>query len=117
MNIDGPTDSLLLRLLDASQQRHQVIAGNIANQSTPGYRRKTVVFEELVADALQNDRELDDIGIEILDDNTTPVRADGNNVTPELEHAADQENRLRYETYATILQGHYSLLQRAITGN
>lgn len=117
MTVPGPTDSLLLRLLDASQQRHEVIAGNIANQSTPGYRRKHVVFEEVVAQALEQGKPLADIRPEVLDDTITPLRSDGNNVTPELERVADQENRIRYETYATILQGHYGLLQRAITGS
>lgn len=116
MNVSGSSDSLLLRLLDASTERQKTIATNLANQSTPGYRRKLVVFEDHLAAAMERGRSLDAVEPSIEDDITTPTRSDGNNVTPELERVADEENRLRYETYATILQGHYGLLQRAITG-
>lgn len=116
MNVSGNSDQLLLRLLDAATDRQKTIAGNLANQSTPGYRRKLVVFEDLLSQAMSEGKTLDRIEPTVQDDLVTPARADGNNVTPELERVADEENRLRYETYATILQGHYGLLQRAISG-
>ncbi|QDU86486.1 Flagellar basal body rod protein FlgB [Planctomycetes bacterium Pla163] len=117
MNVTGNSDSLLLRLLDAATMRQGTIANNIANQSTPGYRRRTVAFEELVGPALAQGKDASRLEPVVQEDMTTPLRSDGNNVTPELEQVADQENRLRYETYVTILQGHYSLLGTAITGN
>jgi flagellar basal-body rod protein FlgB len=42
----------LTRALDAYALRHKVIAENIANVETPGYRTKTVSFEKELTDAM-----------------------------------------------------------------
>jgi len=117
MNVTGPNDSLLMRLLDAATLRHGAIANNIANQNTPGYKRQVVLFEEVLEDAMANGKsDLSRYQPLEMTDLVTPPRSDGNNVTAELEQVADQENRMLYETYLTILQGRYSLMNTAITG-
>ena len=45
--------NLLSHVLGAAGLRHRVIAQNIANVNTPGYRRLEVTFEEDLARALQ----------------------------------------------------------------
>ena len=47
--ISGNID-LVMRLMSASAERARVIAGNVANENTPGYRRQVVRFEELLGD-------------------------------------------------------------------
>ncbi|MEZ5977613.1 MAG: flagellar basal body rod protein FlgB [Planctomycetota bacterium] len=117
MEVRPNSEGLLLRLLDASTERQRVIANNLANQNTPGFIRNNLLFEELVAEQMQSPTgDPDSVEFVVAPDDVTPTRSDGNNVTPELEQVADQQNRLRYETYITILQGQYSLLQTAITG-
>ena len=112
--IEGNTD-LLLKLMSASTERARVIAGNVANENTPGYRRQVVRFEELLRDALQTGRsDVGGIAPRIEDDLVTPARPDGNNVNLELELNADRQNRLLYETYAAMLQGHFELLRASI---
>ena len=107
---------LLLRLIGASELRAKVLSANIANQNTPGYTRQEVRFEELLRDAIQNNsKEFMKVQPEILQDTLSPSRPDGNNVTLELELNALRENRLMYETYAAILQGHFGLLRAAVT--
>lgn len=44
--------AVLLKSLDAAMLRTRVIANNIANVNTPGYRRMTVSFEEHLRAAL-----------------------------------------------------------------
>jgi flagellar basal-body rod protein FlgB len=116
MNVSGNSDALLMKLLDAATLRHGAIANNIANQNTPGYKRQVVVFEEILEEALvSGKKDLSRFAPLETTDQVTPARSDGNNVTPELEQVAEQENRMLYETYVAILQGRYSLLNTAIT--
>ena len=44
MEIGGQKIELLARLMNASTLRGRIIAGNIANQNTPGYKRREVAF-------------------------------------------------------------------------
>lgn len=118
MNVEGSNQGmdLLLRLIDASELRAKVLSANIANQNTPGYQRRDVNFETLLQDAMRKGPAgAQSIEPEIELDELSPSRPDGNNVTLELELNALRENRLLYETYASILQGHFNLLRAAIT--
>jgi flagellar basal-body rod protein FlgB len=76
-------DDLLSRLMSATTQRSRVIASNIANQNTPGYRRQVLRFEELLQDALHTGRSLERVVPSLEEDLLTPARADGNNVNLE----------------------------------
>jgi len=106
---------LLQRLLSAADLRARVIASNLANQSTPGYTRRVVEFEAKLRSAMDNPRGgIDDVEPEIVLDRDSPARPDGNNVTLELELNALRENRLLYETYASMLGGHFQLLDAAV---
>ena len=117
--INSPNAKLLESLLDASALRARVIAGNVANQNTPGYRRQVVQFEDLLRDAVARERspsELSGIAPRVSDDVLTPARADGNNVNLELEMSAMRQNRLLYEMYSTIHASRTNLIQAAIEG-
>ena len=108
---------MLLRLMSAATMRGDVLANNIASQSLPGYRRRDVVFEETLRNAIEkgsNQRELDELRPEIEIDFDREPRADGNNVSPEEERTMLRENRLRYELYAAMLSGRSRLISQAI---
>jgi len=108
---------LLMRLLGASELRAKVLSANVANQNTPGYTRSDVKFEELLQDAARRGpAALRSVEPEVAPDMVSLARPDGNNVTLELEMNAMRENRLLYETYASILQGHFNMMRSAITG-
>jgi len=117
VQLDGKSTDILSRLLAASELRGQVIAGNIANQNTPGYQRRVVSFEEKLLDELR-DPAGDPTGVEakIELDDLAPIRPDGNNVNLELELNSMRENRLLYETYASILSAQFRMMDNAITG-
>jgi len=107
---------LLLRLIDASELRAKVLSANIANQNTPGYQRRDVNFESLLQEAMRKGPSAaQSIQPEVSLDTESPSRPDGNNVTLELELNALRENRMLYETYASILAGHFNLMRAAIT--
>ena len=50
---DGTKIPVLNRALDAYALRQKVIAGNLANITTPGYKAQSVKFEEELSGALQ----------------------------------------------------------------
>ena len=52
----------------------------------------------------------------VVEDTLSPARPDGNNVDFELEKQAQNEVRVLMETYLSILQSQFNLLQSAISG-
>ena len=52
--LSTPTQKLLNQALNASQLRNDVIANNIANVDTPGFKRSEVIFEDNIRQALHN---------------------------------------------------------------
>lgn len=113
---DGGSD-LLKRLMSAATLRRDVLANNIASQNLPGYRRRDVQFEELLAQELADGtkpKDLASVQAEIVTDWDTEPRADGNNVSAEEEASLMRENRIRFEMYAAILRSRTSLISQAI---
>ncbi|MDD4761143.1 MAG: flagellar basal body protein, partial [Bacteroidaceae bacterium] len=51
--------NVLSKAADASWVRDEVISNNIANVSTPGYKRKDVQFESYLRSALLGDNSLE----------------------------------------------------------
>jgi len=118
MNLfSDPSARLLGSLMDAAALRARVLAGNVANQNTPGYTRQVVRFEELLRAAIQSKRgsqELARIEPQVGTDTVTPARPDGNNVNLELELSAARENRLLYEMYTALYSNRAELIRSAI---
>ena len=115
MDIGGKQLDPLTRLLDASSLRGRVIQGNLANLNTPGFKRRLVRFEDqLVATMSRDPQRAEALQPEVTTDELTAGNPDGNNVNMELEMNAMRENRLTYETYASILEGNLNLIDAAI---
>lgn len=98
---DG-TYEYLSRILDVCALRHRIIANNIANAETPGYKRQELRFE----DALRavRDREPEEAIYRLISEDASPGRADGNNVSIDSESALLAENSMTYEAVATMLE-------------
>lgn len=124
MGSEAVGNDLLLKLLSATELRSRIISSNLANQSTPGYLRRVVRFEDLLREVLDTARTPEDaldslhaVAPEVSLDEDSPARPDGNNVSLEVEMNALRENRLLYETYAAMLQGRFQLLEAVIREN
>jgi flagellar basal-body rod protein FlgB len=112
--IDNPTADRLARVLAYHNERHDVLASNVANANTPGYRAFDLVLrkeleesgkiEPLRSDPRHQslDRTLSQIPAE-LERSRAPARLDGNNVSLEQEFLRMLENRVRYETGMELL--------------
>ena len=126
----------LPRAMTAASIRQEVIANNVANVNTPNYRKSTVEFEELLAREMYgeepdgklkmvrtHDKHLppDPLNFhaepQIIQDNTTTMRTDDNNVDIDIEMASLAKNQLYYNAVVTRFGGYVSLLKNAITSS
>ncbi len=126
---------LLERSLDAATLRQQVIADNIANIDTPGYKRSTVAFDEQLQQALgrggfdrrsakhpsSHNSAVDGVDVSqitptVVKDRSSTHRLDGNNVDIEIEMTRLAKNSLTYAMLVRQLGSRYDWLRAAITG-
>lgn len=103
--------------MSRATQRHALIADNLANVNTPGYKRKDLDFD-IVLDAAKNP---DKVRLQQMQDeqaqrasDQTSLRQDGNNVDMEREVMSMSETELRYETLAQLTSTYFSELRSAI---
>ncbi len=101
--------NVLDKAADAAYIRNDVLANNIANASTPNYKRQDVQFESILQASLAGDGKLSERMEELnlnlsdlnsyiyTDSSSLSYRLDGNNVDPEQEQAYLAENQIRYQ--------------------
>ena len=87
--------NVLDKAADASWIRNEAIANNIANATTPGYKRQDVAFEAELRRALGYDGTLNPVPY--IDNAGFSYRLDGNNVDIENENVMLAENQLKYQ--------------------
>lgn len=106
--MDGMTLSLE-RYMDLLVTRQKLVASNIANADTPGYKTRDVDFQSEFRNALDGDstpviREVDNL----------PVKNDGNNVSIDREARLLAENALRFNIASNLLRGDLRMMKMAI---
>ncbi len=111
----NPQIELLARLLDVTSLRHEVVAQNVANVNTPGYRRQDVAFEEILVQALRSG-DLSRTRPTVIVDAQANARNDGNTVDIDREMGILTSNSLLYRVYAQILSVQLSQMRSAIAG-
>lgn len=132
MNINGSSTSentynLLTKSMDASALRGKVIANNIANINTKGYKKFYVTFEETLEDSMGGDRMKTDNSkhmqttsnsgeITVKRDESTSMRQDGNNVDIDLEMTNQAANTLMYNALVKQVNSNISLKSYIISG-
>jgi flagellar basal-body rod protein FlgB len=119
MHVTDSQVDLLARLLDVATMRHEVIAQNVANVNTPGYRRQDVAFDEAFTRALQAGHEEAALRVtpQVIERGGAAERADGNNVDVDVEMGQLQKNTILYEVFAQLLAGQLATMRSAISGN
>ena len=114
--------------------RQEVVSHNIANVNTPNYRRSVVEFEDLLAkeiygedtgDKLQMIRTHDNhLPAEhkpihavptMVEDNTTIMREDNNNVDIDIEMSTLLKDQLYFNALASQMRGHVTKVRNVIT--
>ncbi len=121
---DTVASALIERALDGSWQRQKVIANNIANQETPGYKAKSVSFEQQLkkqvahlklSNAGKNISLIKNSKISIDENSSLSERADGNSVNMELENIQMAKAQIQYQFLTRTLADYYSRLRYAIS--
>lgn len=98
--------------LKLREQRMGMIASNIANAATPGYKARDIEFASALKMAEQGQSPETAIQYRI------PVQPslDGNTVELATEQTAFAENALAYRSSLSFLQGRIGTLTRALKG-
>lgn len=132
---DSPVYSVLERGLDASSLRQKVISDNIANVSTPGFKRSEVTFEGELAKALQgaNGKQIrgfithekhlpigapsfSEVKPKVEVQKDTSLRNDKNNVDIDIEMAQLAKNSIVYNALTRHISDKFSGLANVISG-
>ncbi len=116
METNLPGLGVLTQLLDASALRHRVIAQNVANVNTPGYRRQTVSFESDLAKTLASSGTGDAVVKPRVVTDDGPERADGNTVDIDREMNDLGRNALVYQAATQIIASRVASMRSAISG-
>jgi len=110
------------RALQLESRRTELLAANLANADTPGFKARDIDFKQALAAATNAaDAAGGAPGATSLDTSTqfrVPMAPslDGNTVDVQLEQAAFAENNVRYQATLTLLNGKLRSLMTAITG-
>lgn len=118
--------------LKLRSQRTEVLASNLANVDTPGYRARDIDFKSVLAATGSTGSSVQmaatqsgHIGAATASGTATPElkyrtplapSLDGNTVDAQLEQAAFAENSVRYQATLSFLSGKFRSLMTAITG-
>ena len=98
-------------------QRLELLASNIANASTPGYKARDIDFEAALRDATDRKESVAQamngaMGYRI------PLQPslDGNTVELSTEQTLFAENAVKYQTTLSFLEGRLNTINRALKG-
>ena len=116
--------------------RQEVIANNIANVNTPNFRKSNLEFEEMLAREIYGEESDGKLKMErthdkhlpfkplefhaepkIVQDSSTVMRVDDNNVDIDIEMATLAKNQLYYNALVTEFGGYVSRMKAAISSN
>lgn len=133
---NGQTLVGLEKSLEATKVRNDVIAHNMANSDTPDYKRRYVEFEEYMLAAMMGDDESDfvlhrtrdghfprgeeqsdpfaSVNPVVMQDNSTTLRMDGNNVDIEHEMNEYNKNQIHYNTLVEQMNSEFRRLRTAM---
>jgi len=123
--IDTPLMRGLERVLDVSAFRHQIIAANLANIDTPGYRTRDLRPFAREIERAMDGGESSLTGQSLTGQSFTPIaheirglleRPDGNNVSVERESLLLAQNQLRFQVAVQFMKAEFHRMSLAITG-
>lgn len=119
--------------LKAANMRHGVLSNNVANADTPNYKRSDVSFESLLraqesglqptlGAKMTNSRHIP-FGMTAatpqavkVEDHSTAMNNNGNNVDIDREMALSAENQLRYNSYVSAMNSQITMMRAAVEG-
>jgi flagellar basal-body rod protein FlgB len=118
--VSDAVSQVLASALDGVTLRQQVIADNIANVDTPGFRASSVDFETQLKAAIgdgtfQAGQDADGVTAS-TSPTDTPVGANGNNVDLRKETMAAVQSQFQYQILTRAVNERFNLVKTAATG-
>lgn len=103
--------------LEVRGQRMGVLASNIANASTPGFKARDIDFQQALS-AATGPGGLTDGGLAGVTKYRVPTQPslDGNTVDLSTEQTAFAENAVQYQSTLSFLNGRIGQITRALRG-
>lgn len=118
--------NVLSKAADAAWTRNEILSNNLANNDTPGYKRKDVTFESYLFEELASGsnsslrKKVDDVDLENLDAkvytdcSTLSYRLDGNNVDIDTENVELASNQIKYNALLDSIKYEFNMLKVAM---
>ena len=118
--------NILDKAADASWVRESLIANNIANNDTPGYKRQDIDFQSVLKNELSNykymnlDQKINSVNLSRLnpqvytDHGNFSYRLDGNNVDIDTEQVELASEQIKYQALTTSINSEFQRLQTVI---
>ena len=105
--LSGLSDTLE-RYMDLLSARQKLVASNIANADTPGYKTKDIDFESELRSALAGGSP------QVIEVDGLPVKNDGNNVSVDRESRLLTENDMRFNLASNLLRSNIQSIRTAL---
>ena len=93
--------------MDLLSARQKLVASNIANADTPGYRTQDIDFQSEFLNAMGGPPRVSEV-------NDLPVKNDGNNVSLDREARLLAENALRFQVASQLMKSQIRAVRSAI---
>tara|TARA_R110000787_G_scaffold74167_2_gene165041 strand:- start:1321 stop:1677 length:357 start_codon:yes stop_codon:yes gene_type:complete len=105
------------KALELRSQRLNLLASNIANASTPGYKARDIDFEAALRDATDKGDSVKQAATGAMG-YRIPLQPslDGNTVELSTEQTLFAENAVKYSTTLSFLEGRLNTITRALRG-
>ncbi|HMK64907.1 MAG TPA: flagellar basal body rod protein FlgB [Thermodesulfobacteriota bacterium] len=114
---------ILEQIIQTTTLRHKLLASNIANVDTPGYKAKDLPFNTVLKDQVMGLSRTDanhlagspvQAGVGDVKDEERAPWEDGNNVSLDTELSRMTENALLYEAGTTLLSKKIQMYKNAL---
>lgn len=94
--------------MDLLSARQKLVASNLANIDTPGYRAKDIDFQHEFQSQLAGQAPA------VIESRGLRMKPDGNNVDLDRESRMLAENAIRFNLASTLLRGQFKSIRDAI---
>ncbi len=111
MNMETRSLNKLEAYLDVVARREQLVASNIANIDTPGYRTQDIDFKSALNHAM---KQTSTLPVEAQEVDGLVERPDGNNVNLDRESMLLAETQLQFRAGTSLLRREFHNIELAI---
>lgn len=101
----------LEKYMDLVAMRQKLVASNIANVDTPGYRTEDIDFQSEFQSLAAGEKP------EVVEVPDLKIKNDGNDVSIDRESRLLAENALRFRLASALLKDKFSIIKQAIEGD